>query len=89
MGKFHIATINDPGDSSTWKFEPGSTLDDVLDHVHYKPTQIQQDICDLIHDAINAGRISQSDGDDNQRFFSELANSYTYLADERASQPEV
>lgn len=83
MGKFHIATINDPDDSSTWDLEPGSSLDDVLEHVHCKPAQIQQDIAALIRDSIASGKISQSEGGDNQRFFAELADSYTYLANER------
>ncbi len=83
MGKFHIATVNNADDPASWSFVAGSTLDDVLEHVHHSSSQIQRDIADLIQSSIDAGLISQAEGKENRLFFEEMAKSYTYLTDER------
>lgn len=79
MGKFHIATINDPHDSTTWEFVKGSDLEDVLVHVHHDTDRIEANIQDLIHRAAEDGLIRPDQVEENLAFFQELKNSYTYL----------
>lgn len=82
MGKFHIATIHDLHDRSTWEFEPGSDLEDVLIHVHHDSNKIQQNIADLVESAVAAGLVNDLEATDNKAFFNSMKNSYTYLTDE-------
>jgi arginine decarboxylase len=83
MGKFHIATINDPHDKNTWEFVPGSDLEDVLVHVHHDSQRLKQNIVDLIEGAKAKGLVNQNEADENVAFFHNLQNSYTYLTNER------
>ncbi len=79
MGKFHIATIHDPQDSSTWEFVPGSDLEDVLVHVHHDFNGIEQRIETLVRSAVANGLIEADAAAEHQEFFADLKNSYTYL----------
>jgi arginine decarboxylase len=83
MGKFHIATINDPDDPSTWGLELGSDLEDVLVHVHHDTNVTQQNISLLVKNAVTSGLLTAEEGQNNQAFFDELKNSYTYLRDDQ------
>jgi len=86
MGKFHIATVNDPDDPETWDFVPGSDLEDVLVHVHHDTNKISGSIARLIESAQMSGRIDAVSAEENKHFFAELANSYTYLTDEQEGE---
>ncbi len=83
MGKFHIATINDPHDAATWEFVPGSDLEDVLMHVHHDSNRIERNIRDLVQSAESKGLIGPEEAAGNLDFFLDLKNSYTYLTNER------
>jgi len=83
MGKFHIATINDPHDKNTWEFVPGSDLENVLVHVHHDSQRLKQNLVDLIDGAKAKGLVNQHEADENIAFFHNLQSSYTYLTNER------
>jgi arginine decarboxylase len=82
MGKYHIATIHDPDDRSTWELVKGSSLDDVLEHVHHDSDQIQIRLAKLIQDAESDGLIATEEAKSSKQFFEEMASGYTYLTDD-------
>ena len=81
MGKYHIATIHDPNDRSTWELVKGSSLDDVLEHVHHDSEQIQSCLAELIQGAESDGLIEADEVLSSKQFFEEMAAGYTYLTD--------
>ncbi len=90
MGKFHIATIRDPSDKSTWEFVKGSTLSDVLEHVHHDFAAIKQEISSLIEQARRTGSLAEAQLQSASSFFEAIGDNYTYLTDHvlEESEPE-
>jgi arginine decarboxylase len=84
MGKFHITTIHDPHDPSTWEFVQGSDLEDVLVHVHHDTDRLQRNLIALVDHAQSRGLVNQEEATESLAFFTNLKNSYTYLTNERS-----
>ncbi len=85
MGKFHIINYRS---SEQMDIVVGSTLLDVLEHVHHQPIEISRRVGESIRYAIESGQIDASEGEQIQDFFDKLRFAYTYL-DVGNSQPDV
>ena len=77
MGKFHI--INVHGSLDEPEIVVGSTLLEVLAHVHHEPLQISRRTADSVSQAIQSGRIDAEQGEQIQTFFDSIRTAYTYL----------
>lgn len=85
MGKFHIINYRS---SDSMDIVVGSTLLDVLEHVHHQPIEISRRVGESIRAAIESGKIDASEGEQVQEFFDKLRFAYTYL-DVGNCEPDV
>jgi arginine decarboxylase len=82
MGKFHILTVDeqDPFNNSTLIY--GSTLREVLEHVHHDWPSMRDNLRRGVDQAISSGRVDREAGNAMAKFFEGMSENYTYLTDE-------
>jgi arginine decarboxylase len=81
MGKFHIVSIDEhePYENSTYVY--GSTLREVLEHVHHDWPDMSRDFSSSVERAIREDLVSPELGAEIFTFFEQMSESYTYLTD--------
>ncbi len=82
MGKFHILTIDEQDPFKNSKLIYGSTLREVLEHVHHIWGDMQERFKGFVEQATQSGAVSQKEGEQAYRFFESMSENYTYLTDE-------
>jgi arginine decarboxylase len=81
MGKFHIVSVDEhePYENSTYVY--GSTLREVLEHVHHDWPDMSRDFSSSVELAVREELVSPELGAEIFTFFEQMSESYTYLTD--------
>jgi arginine decarboxylase len=82
MGKFHILTVDTERPYEDSRLIYGSTLREVLEHVHHVWDDMRAKFAATVEAAKQAGRVSYQEGEEAFRFFESMSENYTYLTDE-------
>lgn len=82
MGKFHILTVDEDDPFGKSKLIYGSTLREVLEHVHHDWPWMASNLRDSVDDAIRNQRVSAELGEEIFSFYEAMSEKYTYLTDE-------
>ena len=82
MGKFHILTVDTDNPYENSKLIYGSTLREVLEHVHHIWTELRSKFSAIAENAKNAGLVNADEAEKAFKFFESMSENYTYLTDE-------
>jgi arginine decarboxylase len=82
MGKFHILTVDEDAPYENSKLIYGSTLREVLDHVHHIWGDMRERLVKMVDQAREAGLVDQAEADKAFKFYESMSENYTYLTDE-------
>ncbi|MEZ6094496.1 MAG: biosynthetic arginine decarboxylase [Pirellulaceae bacterium] len=82
MGKFHILTVDECDPYNKSRLIYGSTVREVLEHVHHQFADMTKRFRETVDTAISESRVSETDGKAAFRFFESMGENYTYLTDE-------
>lgn len=82
MGKFHILTVDEQEPLKNSKLIYGSTLREVLEHVHHDWPSMRDNIRRSVDHAVWSQLINKETAESMFRFFEGMSENYTYLTDE-------
>ncbi len=82
MGKFHILTVDADDPMNGSKLIYGSTLREVLEHVHHDWPSMNENFRRSVDNAVSGGLVTHEVGENLLNFFECMSENYTYLTDE-------
>ncbi len=82
MGKFHILTVDTDKPYEDSKLIYGSTLREVLEHVHHVWAEMRNKFQTITENAKRAGLVNTDEAEKAFKFFESMSENYTYLTDD-------
>jgi len=82
MGKFHVVIVDHESGDGQLRIQPGSSLREVLEHVHHDFDAMLGSIQNAANQAVTRKKLSRKEARQIVQFFRSAAGDYTYLVDD-------